>query len=136
MSLREELEAMERWQTVGVAWLLERLEEIEEPEEVTTRGASERLGRSVKFWRMAAESGAIEGAYRDSEDSPWRLPLASCRKHLLRKQTRKGGLRGPTRKATSAQTARPRSPGIPEGPVLERRFKTMGGPTLRVEESA
>lgn len=116
----------------------ERFRELGEPEEVTTGQAHRVLGRSVKFWRMACEAGAIDGAYRDSEDSPWRLPLASCRKHLLRlANKRTQGLRGPTKKSSPpAQAASARPSRFQKGPVLVDGHEAVGRPTMRAKESA
>ena len=77
-----------------------------EPEVVTTRQASGILGFSTKFWRRMAESGAIEGAWRE-EGGIWRLPLAECRRHLLKRENQKKEFkpRGPQKKAKGAQAA-------------------------------
>lgn len=73
-----------------------------EPEVVTTRQASSLLGFSVKFWRRLAESRSIPGAWRE-EGGIWRLPLAECRRHLLKRQNQEKvvRLRGPQTKKTA-----------------------------------
>jgi hypothetical protein len=136
MGIRERLEGMPPGSSVSVEWVLQQLDSAGDPEEVTTRGASDRLGRSVKFWRMAAESGAVRGAYRDSEDSPWRLPLAECRAHLLRLAHKRKGIRGPNRKTASAPPSRFRPPRLSEGPLLVGGHEAVERPALRLEESA
>lgn len=135
MSLKKKLEEMEPWASVSVMWLLDQWDEADE-REVSTREASDRLGRSPKWWRQQCEGGLVEGAYRDSEDSPWRLPLASCRKHLCRVANKRRVLRGPTRKAAPAPPTRFGPKSLSQGTVLVDGLPSLGRVTLRVEEPA
>lgn len=104
MTFKDWLEAQADGGLIPTSEVKSRYEELggAGPEVVTTRGASEMLGFSVKFWRMAAENGAISGAWRE-EGGIWRLPLAECRRHLLKRQNQKKEFqpRGPAKKRSA-----------------------------------
>lgn len=67
------------------------------PENVSTVEASRILGYSPKRWRVWCEAGKVDGAWQDSEQGRWRLPLASCRAHLLRLANKSSGVRSSRR---------------------------------------
>src|SRR5687767_12905175 len=103
VTLREMIEQTPPGTLFSREGLLQKMEEMgdgPEPENVTTVGASQRLGRSTKWWRMLCQRGAIEGARQD-EAGRWYFPLASARAYLAGKRqspsTRKIR-RGPNRK--------------------------------------
>ena len=100
MNLREwlaERPAGVRTLTLDADELAKALDDLAEPEAVSTSQASKLLGHSRKFWERQASK--IDGAYKTNGDGNWCLPLAACRAHLLRlkNQQRRGGLRGPRR---------------------------------------
>lgn len=62
------------------------------PEVMTTGQAAKIFGYNAERWRRWAEAGAIEGAYQDADQGPWRLPRESCARHarsLQRRATRR-----------------------------------------------
>ncbi|HKB54420.1 MAG TPA: hypothetical protein VKD22_10490 [Ramlibacter sp.] len=88
-----------------VRWIREQMKreaKRDGPEWVSTTQAAQLLGFAPKRWRIWAEDGRIPDAWKDEADH-WRLPLAECRRHLLRlKAQRTGnrtGERGPYKKA-------------------------------------
>lgn len=58
------------------------------PEVVTTTWLAKNVGMSAEWWADACRRGDIEGAWQESEGSPWYLPYAAARRHLLRVQNR------------------------------------------------
>lgn len=59
-------------------------EEGDGPEWVTTEQAATIVGRTSEWWQDEARAGHLPGAHQDGKGSPWLLPLAECRRHLLR----------------------------------------------------
>jgi hypothetical protein len=125
MSAKDELDRLEKWGAMvpasSVRKIVEELMAERGPEFMTTVDAARVLGYSPKRWRVWCEGGLVEGAWQDSDNGRWRLPLASARAHLLRLQQskrapRKSGRRGPNRqKASPAYPALVRAEGLSAG---------------------
>jgi len=59
------------------------------PSIVTAEQAAAHIGRTPEFWRRAAKSGNIAGAWQDNEHGPWRLPREACEQYLRSLQKRR-----------------------------------------------
>lgn len=108
-SLRQVLAELPADTRVRAGWVLDRLDDapaFRPPDVLSTTQAARWLGKSPKWWRSAADTGRLEGAWQDAEGGPWNLPVASCRAYLAVLQqhgiqhTRRGGLRGPRQPRT------------------------------------
>jgi len=123
---------------LGVVLTLERYQELLEAaehrndRELSTRQASEELGRGRRWWARAANDGEIEGVYRDPVSGHWRLPESSCRQHLERIRDKALGRR---RQRGPWKAVGDRTEDLPGRQVLEGRSETVGRPEDRAPES-
>lgn len=97
---------------------------------LTTGEAAGMFGYSGDTWREWADRGEVIGAYRDTPEGMWRLPLRACEEHLARLQD--GALhrrrkRGPwPKKGTAPQAARAGAEADTQGKVVRLRSETVG----------
>jgi hypothetical protein len=125
MSAREHLEwAASLGLLIPAAVVIEILRTEGEPDIVSTVQAARLLGYSPKWWRVRCARGLIDGAYLDGER--WRLPITAGRAYILKRRGHKDKakvLRGPNRKAQTAQAGNARRASGEAGPLVH------GGPT-------
>jgi hypothetical protein len=76
---------------------------------MTTTQAAHILGYTPERWRRWAQSGAIPGAYQNSEEGAWHLPRGACEQHIAN-LGRRGTKRQPSLVPIASPTRRPRGP--------------------------
>ena len=98
--------------TVTVAELREAIEaRAGGPQLLTAELAADHLGRTPEFWRRAAASGEISGAWQGTERGRWQLPREACEAHLRSLQHR-----GRKARPSVPRPAFPFDAGRPRGP--------------------
>lgn len=94
MTLPDTLARLPDEATVPMWYVREQLEAVKpEPKVIGITEATELWSYGRETWRKAAAAGEIEGAWQDTENGPWRLPLESCESYVRDRQ-RTGSRRG------------------------------------------